>query len=405
MDHASSHAAWLYLGKESRTKQDNDTLIDWCLRHRVGKLLLHLETGSKQDPDADKRIDEVIEACSSAGIEVHGMIGTLQHKATTREQLLVSKKDAYCVDYDGVSNWEEPLLGRSYVLDPSDPEAVSLIADHCRKLLVKHSGLAGIHLDFIRYYHYESRLIIDTRDAGHWTVIPRSGQSITLATANGVSATFFVEQANNRYNDPPVGDRLVLKRSYHYCFCKRCLDRFRLEYDIALPSQFKETRQQAEWIMTHHAAAWYAFRASLITNVVRAIRRTIKSVSESVQLSAAIWYNSPYGNELRSEPFRPNSEYEQFGQEWWEWVKEGLVDFICPMNYWLTPDSFGQVIRDQLAKSDNRVPLYAGLLRSSEFPIDDEKYKQYVSIALDAGATGISFFSYGGWKSLNRDGD
>src|SRR5690606_37131673 len=109
----------------------------------------------------------------------------------------------------------------------------------------------------------------------------------------------------------------------------------------------------------------------------------------------------PYGNELRNEPFHPGSEYEQFGQKWWEWIKEGLMDFVCPMNYWLTPESFGQIIREQIARSENKVPLYAGLLRSDEFPIDQPLWEKYKLVAQEAGAAGISFFSYGGWKDLD----
>lgn len=395
------NTAWLYIGNKNWTLEDTEKLVEWCARHRVGKLLLHLHDWTNPAAEFAEQMDSVVEACSTAGIEIHGMIGTLQLRAEDRASLPFQSREAYCVDYEGISNWDEPLAGRRYVLDPSNPDVVSFIAGRCKDMLVKHPGLAGIHLDFIRYYHYESRLSIDTNQAGHWTVIPRAGEPLKLTTANGTTTTFFVEQALNHYNDPPIGRHLHLRRSYHYCFCKRCLERFAREFNLSIPDELEETRQRADWILKHHAEDWYAFRSSLITGVVRYIRREITAQRKEAQLSAAIWYNSPYGNELRNEPFHPGSEYEQFGQKWWEWIKEGLMDFVCPMNYWLTPESFGQIIREQVARSENKVPLYAGLLRSDEFPIDQPLWEKYKLVAQEAGAAGISFFSYGGWKDLD----
>lgn len=63
----------------------------------------------------------------------------------------------------------------------------------------------------------------------------------------------------------------------------------------------------------------------------------MQGIERDGMLSAAIWYNAPYGNELIDKPLEHNSEYIHFGQKWWEWAEKGLIDFLCPMNYWLEP--------------------------------------------------------------------
>jgi uncharacterized lipoprotein YddW (UPF0748 family) len=132
----------------------------------------------------------------------------------------------------------------------------------------------------------------------------------------------------------------------------------------------------------------------------------VKAAHPSAQLSATIWYNAPYGNELRQEPLQAGSEYELFGQKWENWITEQLVDFMCPMDYWLNSDSFGQVVGDQIRRAidaagpRSAVPFYPGILHSPEYEISAEQLQVYEQQALSSGAAGICFFHFGSWKHI-----
>ena len=125
----------------------------------------------------------------------------------------------------------------------------------------------------------------------------------------------------------------------------------------------------------------------------------MKDIKEDSMLSAAIWYNAPYGNELVDRSPEYESEYTHFGQKWWDWTEKGLVDFLCPMDYWLKPDSFKKVVTRQVRKAKD-TPIYAGLLSSPEFPIDDRSLNEYEKALKDTGAEGFCFFNYATFKDM-----
>lgn len=394
------NAVWLYLGSEARNAEEIAAFAEWCERNEVGKVLVHLSLSGRHPESAEQRVAALAEACGSRGIEIHGMVSTLHQRVADRDELTLRDKSYYCVDAHGLSNYEEPITGHGYVLDPRHPDVVRTVSAQCAELLRQFPGLSGIHLDFIRYYHYDSKLVIDTKSAGHWIGLPKAGQPIRLETADGVKTTFFVEQASNVYNDPPIGDKLVLSRTYRYCFCDDCLDGFERRYGVTLPNAAADTAAKASWILANRPAEWAEYRASIVTNLVGAIREAIRGVRPDASLSAAVWYNAPYGNELRGEPMLPDSEYECFGQKWWEWVERGYVDFVCPMDYWMEPGSFAGVVEGQIRKAGGRVPVYAGLLRTPEYDVSRERYGEYARRAEEAGANGLCFFHYGSWKQL-----
>lgn len=394
------NAVWLYLGSEARDADEIAAFVEWCERNRVGKALVHLNLDGRHEETVARRVALLTEACAARNIEVHGMVSTLHQRADSRDKLLLADPSCYCVDAHGISNYEEPIVGRGYVLDPRHPDVIRTVSDRCAELLRQFPGLNGIHLDFIRYYHYESKLTIDTKSAGHWIGLPRAGQPIRLETQDGIKTTYFIEEAHNVYNDPPIGDKLVLSRQYRYCFCDDCLADFQRQSGIAVPATLPHTADKAKWLLETHPAEWAAFRAGIVTELVASIRDAVRRVRPDAKLSAAVWYNAPYGNELRGEPLRPDSEYECFGQQWSEWARRGLIDFVCPMDYWLHPDSFEGVLNEQIRKADGRVPIHAGLLKTPEYEIDGDGYEQYVRRVEAAGATGICFFHYGSWKQL-----
>lgn len=398
--HSPTNAVWLYLGSEARNAAEIAALVEWCERNRVGKVIVYLRIEGERDEAVAGRIVSLTDACAGKGIEVHGMVSALHRRVDRRDKLALADKACYCVDAHGISVFDEPVGGHGYMLDPRHPEVIATIAAQCAALLRQFPDLAGIHLDFIRYYHYESRLFIDTKSAGHWIGLPKVGQPIRLETADGTKTTYFIEQAQNTYNDPPIGEQLVLRRSYRYCFCDDCLAGFERHSGLTVPGSPADTAGKAAWLLERHPREWAEYRASLITDLVGAIRSALRSERADARLSAAVWYNAPYGNELRNEPLAPDSEYECFGQKWWDWAERGYIDFVCPMDYWLKPGSFGGIVDGQIRQANGRIPVYAGLLRTPEFDITADDYGEYAKRAAAGGADGICLFHYGSWKQL-----
>ena len=402
------NAAWLYLGHSIKNADHIERLISWCHRNNIVKLLLQINPGDVFEVNSasysrKEIIRHLIDRCQAAAIEVHGMISTLLSMSEKREDLMLQGRNNYCVDYHGISNWDEPLGGRGFLYDPTSEDVKMALGDFCCNILKSYDRLSGIHLDFVRYFYYDSILDIDTKNAGHLIKLLNEGDSIELKTADGSKTTYFIEKVENSYIDPPIGNKLILRRRAYYCFCDRCLESFQGNSNIEIPAGLKTTIEKAKWILDNHEDKWDSFHAKTITDLVRYIKTKISSVKSDSQLSAAVWYNAPYGNELKNEPFTPMSEYKYFGQEWWKWAEEGLVDFICPMDYWLSPDNYKKVIMDQIARVGNKIPIFFGLLRTKEYDISAEKLNEYKAIVEDVKGIeekGICYFHYDTWRDI-----
>lgn len=232
---------------------------------------------------------------------------------------------------------------------------------------------------------------------GHNVSFFKQGNPLQLSVGDH-RGSYFLQDAKELYDDPPIGGEYTFLHKFSYCFCTHCLQGFSSRCQVKIPKTLVKTADIAQWIVGHAAEKWYAHRCSILESVVREIKQAVKAVDSGKHLSITVWYNSPYGNELMGKPLDPSSVMEHFGQNWWSWVDLGLVDFVCPMNYWLKPEGFGAVIKEQLAKIDGTVPLYSGLLRSDEYDIDSTELKRYEAAAEEAGAEGICYFHYGTWK-------
>ena len=94
--------------------------------------------------------------------------------------------------------------------------------------------------------------------------------------------------------------------------------------------------------------AFLAWRRENITALVRVLRQAVKETRPGTALSAAV-----YG-------YWPGAR-ESVAQDAALWVREGLVDFLCPMNYSADPWEAAAWLRQQLDAVDGRVPVYSGL--------------------------------------------
>ena len=103
--------------------------------------------------------------------------------------------------------------------------------------------------------------------------------------------------------------------SPRHCRCPSCRRAFERALGFAVHN----------WPQGIHAGGslevrWQQWRADELTRQVRDIRRAIDEVRPGVALSAAVYRSYP-------------SCRDAIGQDWGRWLRDGLVDFVCPMTY------------------------------------------------------------------------
>ncbi|MCP4667250.1 MAG: family 10 glycosylhydrolase [Deltaproteobacteria bacterium] len=90
------------------------------------------------------------------------------------------------------------------------------------------------------------------------------------------------------------------------------------------------------------------WRAMQITHLVKEVHRSVKALKPKVKISAAV---------VR---YYPESR-EDMGQDWVDWIKQGYLDFIVPMDYTEHHDSFSLLVEQQLQQSEQLIPVYPGI--------------------------------------------
>jgi len=122
---------------------------------------------------------------------------------------------------------------------------------------------------------------------------------------------------------------------------------------------------------------WVEFKTEMIDKQVRSIRRRIDLVDRKIRLSAAV---KPHADEA----------YYHYGQNWAEWLNEGIVDFVVTMSYFEEVEEFFDVMRASLIKVDGR-KVIGGI---GAYKVIPEKAAEQISLIRRWGLMGFCFFSY-----------
>ncbi|MCC6730212.1 MAG: family 10 glycosylhydrolase [Chthonomonadales bacterium] len=159
------------------------------------------------------------------------------------------------------------------------------------------------------------------------------------------------------------------------CYCGGCRRRF--EEQTARPAD----RWPADVLRGGPRYARYQeFRRSNITRLVRAVSEEAHRIKPWIRVSAAVFPNWP-------------SCREEIGQDWGRWVREGWLDFVCPMDYSASSAEFRTRVQVQRGAVAGRVPLYPGIGASAPGLTAAQVIDQ-VAIARAEGADGFIVFNY-----------
>ncbi len=152
-----------------------------------------------------------------------------------------------------------------------------------------------------------------------------------------------------------------------------------------LPERFIEKKlpRHLRW-QYYYYSLWAEQKSGYITELVRAIRREVKSVNPEAILSAAVFPD-------------PQVAYYLKGQDWPTWLSQGYVDLIVPMVY---HGDYDRVLA-QMAEAKRRAQgraVFAGLGAWIKDPLD---IQQEVEGLKGIGVDGFSYFSYQGMKECD----
>jgi uncharacterized lipoprotein YddW (UPF0748 family) len=127
-------------------------------------------------------------------------------------------------------------------------------------------------------------------------------------------------------------------------------------------------------------AKYARWRTDGITSFVRSARDLLRSINPKVRLSAAVWGGYP-------------DTIDSIGQDWGAWLREGLVDFVCPMDYTEDTFRFAAQVNRQLALPRAAGHVYPGLgVTSAESQLPADKVIEQIASLRRAGAAGFMLF-------------
>ena len=122
------------------------------------------------------------------------------------------------------------------------------------------------------------------------------------------------------------------------------------------------------------------WRRGRITHLVRESAEALRRVRPDIILSAAVYGKYP-------------SCRESVAQDWVAWLKEDLLDFVCPMNYTDQLGRFQQWIGDQSTQGVDPTRIWAGLgVKATESRLDPIQVTQQIHATRQAGLGGVVLF-------------
>jgi hypothetical protein len=163
--------------------------------------------------------------------------------------------------------------------------------------------------------------------------------------------------------------------TYHPCQCRACAQ---ARAEIVAREGFNEYD-------AYHPAVIFKELELRKRNIDEVLGR-IRSIAISYGVKLSIACRVQYLNRALIE-----------GQDWVEWCRRGMVDFISPMNYSTSLETVKERMAENMARlKGTTVKVYEGLGKKSSAGYNPpaEFFKQ-AEAALEEGADGIAIFHYG----------
>jgi uncharacterized lipoprotein YddW (UPF0748 family) len=160
-----------------------------------------------------------------------------------------------------------------------------------------------------------------------------------------------------------------------FCYCSNC----RSEFERAMKQKVRHWPRDVLPGGTERSA-YVRWRADQITRFVREVRETVRAARSDLYVSAAVWGAYP-------------TTVESIGQDWGLWLKQNMVDFVCPMNYTSDNARFAELTRTQLALPNAGNRLYPGIgVTAQESQLEPDQVIEQILLLRRLGAPGFVLF-------------
>ena len=163
------------------------------------------------------------------------------------------------------------------------------------------------------------------------------------------------------------------------CYCEGCRERFQKGTGVTVEKWPDDVRGGD---LTEQFQDW---RREQVTRLVRAVSEEAHKIKPDIAISAAVF--NDWVNHRRT-----------VGQDTVLWLKEGYLDFVCPMDYTTDIEDLRTKVTQQagfikeVAVGSRRVPLYIGI-GAFRLP-DTADLIEQIQLARELGADGFVLFQY-----------
>ncbi len=160
---------------------------------------------------------------------------------------------------------------------------------------------------------------IDSLRAANRTQVSRDGQPIDWLCPsdpdNFALETNSLMEVVRNYDVDGIHFDYIRYPSSDYCYCSGCAARFQSQTGLTV------TNWPADVLAPGALRnAFLDWRRAQITRLVAAVHAEVKAIKPWVKVSAAVFPDAA-------------SAFDGVGQDWRQWITDGLVDFLCPMDY------------------------------------------------------------------------
>lgn len=160
------------------------------------------------------------------------------------------------------------------------------------------------------------------------------------------------------------------------CYCDGCRERFQADTGNVV----------ADWPTDCYSGAlkepYREWRREQITRLVRGMRNAVNERGRKVKISAAVFSSYP-------------SCRTSVAQDWVAWIEQGYLDFVCPMDYTNSQNTFRSMVTSQMEYVGGRVPMCPGVgAASSNSRLTADQAIAQLLIARDLDAAGFVIFVY-----------
>lgn len=222
--------------------------------------------------------------------------------------------------------------------------------------------------DLIQRFKKEGRLAVDTSGQTVKWMCPSSAENLRYEKDA-------VRELVKNYGFDGVHLDYIRYKDSSVCFCVNCKEQFQKAAGI---SSIKWPEDAV--VGGKHRAKYEAWRAGNITRLVRDISAIVKEANPKASLSAAV-----YGKYPQCVP--------SVAQDWYAWLKEGVVDFVCPMNYTADPAKFAEYLKMQADLPGAKGKIISGIgVTAMESILDPVQTIEQVNMIRSAGMPGFVLF-------------